>query len=949
MILVAVRDAPRREAIRAALAHEGWLVSVVGSLDSAFRMAADHAPRLVVLDSGLPGSDDLVDVFARANGGPGILLVGEPAEGLRLQVDAVVDSDVDQRDLVGAVKRCLDAPRPEGRKPRQDGSRRWTSAELFGEILEDLDAAVAAVESRGDEEAPAKRSPLESATIAVGEREALAPGTSRALEPVGAKEEVEKAAAAGDAEVEEAAAELATRPLSLADIERALPLEEADVAPFDEEAAAPVDEEEAAPVGEDETAPVGEDETALVGEDETALVGEDEAGRVGEDEAASVGEDETAPMDEKEAAPAAEEGTAPMAEEEMAPVGEEPAAPFDEEVAAPLDEAEAAVEPEPSLADEAEDAVPTAGAARGVLGLFDREDRPAPGRTAALDALADALLATAAGGAEPVQAEEADETAESAAAGPEPEPAATGAPESWDIADPFAHLVATASEERAPEDVEAEEPLEAAGEEPEPEPAPERWIGAYRLVERIGEGAAHELWRAAREDAEDAEEAEDAEGAVVVRIVRESVAADERVADRFLAAGLAAGGLEHPNVVPLLEAGWVDGQLIGVRELVEGLALDEVFAGMRELGVRMPLGLALAVGERVAAALAAAHTAEPSAGRAAGTVHGALHPGNVLLSLEGEVRVTDFGVSRALGEDDGDADATLLRYRAPEQIAGDEPDQRSDLFSFGTLLYELVTGRPAFPGRDAGAVASAILNEAPEEPEKVDPTVPAEVGGLVSRLLKRRRDERLQGASEAQRKLDLALQGLPSPPGARELAAYLRQLRDAVALVRSVGEDRTPFDEDVEVAEVMPPAEAAEKLVPVPVRESSLSRRYRLAAAVLLLLAIGAALAYWWGRRAEAPAEAGTPVVVPAPPPRPADPASRLPIDDGSEPEELDVPPPPPVVGAAAERISDAEMEALVAEEFARRQREMEALDAADAEEAEEDDDEPPADDEPPG
>jgi serine/threonine-protein kinase len=900
MILVAVRDAPRREAIRAALAHEGWLVSVVGSLDSAFRMAADHAPRLVVLDSGLPGSDDLVDVFARANGGPGILLVGEPADGLRLQVDAVVDRDVDQRDLVGAVKRCLDAPRPEGRKPRQDGSRRWTSAELFGEILEDLDAAVAAVELRGDEEAPPERSPLESATIAVGEREAPAAWVSTAREPVGARDEEEPAAglpgteeavaeeaemeqglAAGGAEVEEGAVEveeaptdeepvvapvdpeLATRPLSLADIERALPLDEPELEPFGEAEAAPFDEEE-----------------------------------------------EVVPVD-------------------------------DEEEVVPVDEEEAAVEWEPSP--ETEAAVPTAEADPGVFGLFGGEDRPAPGRTAALDALADALLGTAARGVERVEAEEEGETVETAASEPVPEPAATDAPEAWDIADPFAHLVAGASEEHAPEPEdagEAEEPLEGAVEEPEhaaaePEPAPERRVGAYRLVERIGEGAAHELWRAAREDAE---------GAVVVRIVHESVAADERIAERFLAAGLAAGGLEHPNVVPLLEAGWVDGQLIGVRELVEGLALDDVLAGMRELGVRMPLGLALAVGERVAAALAKAHAPEPSMGRAAGTVHGGLHPGNVLLSFEGEVRVTDFGVSHALGEDAGDEDAGLLRYRAPEQIAGDEPDQRSDLFSFGTLLYELVTGRQAFPGRDAGAVASAILNEAAEEPEKVDPTVPAEVGGLVSRLLKRRRDERLQGAGEAQRKLDLALQGLPSPPGTRELAAYLRQLRDAVALVRSVGEDRTPFDEDVQADEDAPPA-AGEKLVPVPAERGWRSRRYWLAAAVLLLLAIGVALAYWWGRRGEDPAEAGTPLVVPEPPPRPSTPGARPLVDDGSGPEGLDVPSPPPVEGAGAERISDAEMEALVAEEFARRQREREALEAA-AEE--EDDDDPPDDDEPP-
>ncbi|MGH9464564.1 MAG: hypothetical protein ACRD0X_02890, partial [Thermoanaerobaculia bacterium] len=79
MILVAVRDAPQRESLRAALHREGWQVSVVGSLDSAYRMAADQAPQLVVLDAELPGSEELVKVFARGHGGPGILLLADTA------------------------------------------------------------------------------------------------------------------------------------------------------------------------------------------------------------------------------------------------------------------------------------------------------------------------------------------------------------------------------------------------------------------------------------------------------------------------------------------------------------------------------------------------------------------------------------------------------------------------------------------------------------------------------------------------------------------------------------------------------------------------------------------------------------------------------------------------------------------------------------------------------
>lgn len=907
MILVAVRDAPRRETIRAALAHEGWLVSVVGSLDSAFRMAADHAPRLVVLDSALPGSDDLVDVFARANGGPGILLLGEPTEGLRRQADAVVASDVAQGDLVGAVKRCLDAPRPEGRKQSQGGSRRWTSEELFGEILEDLDAAVAAVESRSSGERDAGRArrttALESATfLADDSEEEEAYELDLDEDDVLVESEDERAATVG-------------RPPSSADLESA----EEERAPTPRGGWSPPVDEWPADQEPPESAwpPVSLDAPA-------APVPTSE-------EAASAGE---AP--ESAAAAEAPAVVAPVAEIASVEEGASPPAPAEPDFALPA---------EPETGSES---------------------------SGALDALADALLGMderAVAG--PVESVEPAPSADLDAVAPreeEPEilgqeepPVVQTTPEAALETEPFGSEeevgegpptadAAEIEEIFAAWGVGGEQPLEVpeADGEPEPEPAPaEPRVGEYRLLERIAERRTHELWRAERDDDE---------APFAVRLIKADVAAAERIAGDFTAAAGAAAELELPGVAPQVEAGWIDGRLVGVRRWVEGTPLSEVLVGMRELGVRMPLGLALAVGERIAAALASADAPAPEAGRPEGTVHGALHPGNVLLSVEGDVLLTDFGLARALGEEGNEVAAGLLRYRAPEQVGGDEPDRRSDLFSFGALLYELVTGRPAFPGRDAGAVASALLNEAPEEPEKVDPTVPAEVGGLISRLLKRRREERLQGAGEAQRKLDLALQGLPSPPGRRELAAYLRQLRDAVSLVRSVGDE--PPEEEAPVPVEGEAAESIPKTVPVgdsddgdlEAEGSFGSKRLWLAAVVLLLLAVGGALAFWWGRRAEVPVQpTGAPVVVPEPPPRPAAPADGPVGDERRDGSRLEVPPPPPVTTTPAQTPSGADVEALVAEEFDRRQREMEQqLATQQAESADEAadaaSDEPPAD-----
>lgn len=730
MILVAVRDAPQRESLRAALQREGWQVSVVGSLDSAYRMAADQAPQLVVLDSELPGSEELVKVFARRHGGPGILLLADAAgRGHGTSADAVLGREVGGEELVTEVRLCLAAPRPiaEAPAPAAD-DRRWTAQELFGEILEDLEAAVSAVEAG----APA--------------------------EP----DETPAALVRGTVPAETLAAPAGRQPRG-------------EPAPPPAWAAGGIESRE-------ETFEHGEGDGAV-----EAMVA-------------------------TPAPPATGFGTEqPVPELELPPAPAEalPASP--PEVAAP--EAVPA-EPMPSAAPPAEaleveeEPASIAGSVLD-LALAGDGDRSRPGE---LESLAEELLELA--------------RIRPAAAGPSPVLEISAEPE------------VTPQPEAAPEPEVAPAlatPREVSVVAPEPEPPSEARVGAYRLVERLSSDEVLTAWQAARDDPQGGATT------VILEVSRGLAARLPELAARAVAAAELAALLDHPTILTPLDAGIAGQDFFVATEPVTATSLERVLSAVRRLEVRIPLGLALGMGERIAAALEHAHS-----GGADAVVHGALDPRHVLLTRDGEVRVARFALARAL-EGEAATIAGRVRYRAPEQIAGEAPDPRSDLYSFGALLFEMVTGRPAFGGEDPAAVAHAVQHDAPDPPDRLDPTIPGEVSGLIARLLKRRREERVQGAGEARRKLDLALQALPSPPGAAELAAWIRQVEEAMRHARP---PRPAVEGAAPAPEVPPPA--AESWLPATpgvLEEAAAAHRRRWLVAALLAagLALGG-IAYWAGR-----------------------------------------------------------------------------------------------------
>jgi serine/threonine-protein kinase len=244
--------------------------------------------------------------------------------------------------------------------------------------------------------------------------------------------------------------------------------------------------------------------------------------------------------------------------------------------------------------------------------------------------------------------------------------------------------------------------------------------------------------------------------AVAVKMLRPDLARDPSFQARFRREAHSAASLNHPAVVAVYDTG--EDEFAGnpvpyiVMEYVEGSTLRDLLASGRRL---MP-ERALEIVDGVLAALAYSH--------AHGIVHRDIKPANVMLTRAGDVKVMDFGIARAVADQSATMTATsavigTAQYLSPEQARGEQVDARSDLYSTGCLLYELLTGRPPFVGDSPVSVAYQHVREEPLPPSALDPDVPAAVDAIVMRALTKDREQRYQNADEMRADIGRALAG----------------------------------------------------------------------------------------------------------------------------------------------------------------------------------------------
>ncbi len=264
-------------------------------------------------------------------------------------------------------------------------------------------------------------------------------------------------------------------------------------------------------------------------------------------------------------------------------------------------------------------------------------------------------------------------------------------------------------------------------------------LGRYRIDAKIGEGAMADVYRAYDQSID---------RPVAVKVLKEELARDAELSARFMREARAAGALSHPNIATIYDVGVVENVPYIAMELIEGQPLDAALQAQGRFAYERVLDL----GIQLASALEYAHRA--------GIVHRDLKPSNILLTADGRTaKLLDFGVARIDRDDHEDHElgrtqfGQLMgtpRYMSPEQALGKPLDHRSDLFSLGVVLYELVTGKVAFPGKTLATLAIKIAQERVEPIERSAADCPRGMTFVIDKLLSKKPEQRFQTAAAVQ-------------------------------------------------------------------------------------------------------------------------------------------------------------------------------------------------------
>ena len=270
------------------------------------------------------------------------------------------------------------------------------------------------------------------------------------------------------------------------------------------------------------------------------------------------------------------------------------------------------------------------------------------------------------------------------------------------------------------------------------------FAGRYQVIEELGHGGMGRVYKVQDTDIKEK---------VALKLLRPEITLDKEAVERFSSELRLARKISHRNICRMFDLGRAEGTTFITMEFVPGEDLKSFLHRSKQLSI----GTAVSIAKQVCEGLAEAHRL--------GVVHRDLKPGNVMIDKDGDAKIMDFGIARSLWGKGITGAGVMIgtpEYMSPEQVEGKDIDQRSDLYSLGVILYEMVTGRLPFAGDTPLSVAHKHKYEAPEDPKKFNTQLPDDLARVILKCLAKDREKRYQSAAELGTELGRVEQGLPT-------------------------------------------------------------------------------------------------------------------------------------------------------------------------------------------